>query len=100
MSSSASTSFSRGSLLSFARLVSGLIKVKIVALALGVGGVGLFALAQQVNLTAVSLVSMSLAVPMINLGRPFVTSDRFEEAGRIGARRSPSCCRTRRSSCF
>ena len=83
MSSSASSSFSRGSLLSFARLVSGLIRVKIVALALGVGGVGLFALAQQFNLTAVSLVSMSLAVPMINLGRPFVTSDRFEEAGRI-----------------
>lgn len=83
MSRSASRSFSRGGMLSLARLASGLVRVKIVALALGVGGVGVFALAQQANLTAVSLVSMSLAVPIINLGRPLVASSRFDEAGRV-----------------
>ena len=59
MSRSANLSMSRGAALSLARLVSGIVRVKIVALALGVGGVGIFALALQVNVTAVSLVSMS-----------------------------------------
>ena len=72
-----------GGTLSFARLVAGLIRVKVVALALGVGGVGIFSLLQQVNLTGVSLVTMSLAVPIINLGRPWVKDGTPKAAGRI-----------------
>ena len=71
MSRTAKSSIAWGGTLSFARLVAGLIRVKVVALALGVGGVGIFSLLQQVNLTGVSLVTMSLAVPIINLGRPW-----------------------------
>ena len=69
--------------MSFARLVAGLIWVKVVALALGVGGVGIFSLLQQVNLTGISLVTMSLAVPIINLGRPRVKNGTPEAAGRV-----------------
>jgi len=83
MSRSANLSMSRGAALSLARLVSGIVRVKIVALALGVGGVGIFALALQVNVTAVSLVSMSLAVPIINLGRPRVVAGDFGRTGEI-----------------
>ena len=72
-----------GGTLSFARLVAELIRVKVVALALGVGGVGIFSLLQQVNLTGISLVTMSLAVPIINLGRPWVKDGTPEAAGRI-----------------
>jgi len=83
VSRSAKLSMSRGAALSLARLVSGVVRIKVVALALGVGGVGIFALAQQVNLTAVSLVGMSLAVPIINLGRPSVAVGKSTEAGQV-----------------
>ncbi len=83
MSRTAKSSMAWGGTLSFARLVAGLIRVKVVALALGVGGVGIFSLLQQVNLTGISLVTMSLAVPIINLGRPWVKDGTPEAAGRI-----------------
>jgi O-antigen/teichoic acid export membrane protein len=79
----ANLNMSRGAALSLARLLSGVVRIKVVALAIGVGGVGFFALAQQVNLTAVSIVSMSLAVPMINLGRPPVAIGKFDKAGQV-----------------
>jgi PST family polysaccharide transporter len=83
MSRLANLNMSRGAALSLARLISGVVRIKVVALALGVGGVGVFALVQQVNLTAVSLVSMSLAVPIINLGRPSVAAGEFTRAGEV-----------------
>lgn len=72
-----------GGALSAARLLSGLIRIKVVALALGVSGVGIFSLLLQLNLTGVAIVSMSLAVPIINLGRPSVAEGRFATAGAI-----------------
>lgn len=83
MRQSAGASMAWGSTLSFARLVSGLIRVKVVALALGVRGVGIFSLLQQVNLTGISIVGMSLAIPIINLGRPRLKQNDVETAGRI-----------------
>jgi O-antigen/teichoic acid export membrane protein len=70
-----------GGALSFARLLSGLVRVKVLALAIGVTGVGIFSLLAQVNLTATGLVSMSLAVPIINLGRPLIQNRKAAEAG-------------------
>ena len=83
MSRSAGSSMAWGGTLSFARLIAGLIRVKVVALALGVGGVGIFSLLQQMNLTGLSLVSMCLAIPIINLGRPRVRAGTPEAAGQI-----------------
>jgi len=83
VSKSASTSLAAGAALSAARLLSGLIRVKVIALAIGVAGVGVFSLVQQVNLTAMSLVGMSLAVPIINLGRPSVAAGKSAEAGQV-----------------
>jgi len=73
----------RGGALSLARLLCGLVRVKVVALALGVSGVGVYALILQLYLTSVGIASMSLAVPIINLGRkPLVAGD-YSEAGSI-----------------
>jgi PST family polysaccharide transporter len=83
MSRTAGSSMAWGGSLSLARLIAGLIRVKVVALALGVGGVGIFSLIQQVNLTGLSLISMCLAIPIINLGRPRVKAGTPEAAGRI-----------------
>jgi len=83
MSRSAKLNMSRGAVLSMVRLASGIIRVKVVALALGVGGVGIFALAQQVSITAVSLVGLGLATPIINLGRPSVARARYSDAGEV-----------------
>jgi O-antigen/teichoic acid export membrane protein len=72
-----------GGALSFARLLSGVVRVKVLALALGASGVGVYALMLQLYVTGVGVVSMSLAVPIINLGRkPAVTGD-DGEAGSI-----------------
>jgi O-antigen/teichoic acid export membrane protein len=83
VSRSAGKSMASAGVLSAARLITGVIRVKVVALALGVGGVGIFSLLQQVNLTGISLVTMSLAVPIINLGRPRVKDGTPEAAGRV-----------------
>jgi O-antigen/teichoic acid export membrane protein len=72
-----------GGALSLVRLIMGVIKVKIVALWLGVGGVGLFSLLAQMTATGTALVSMSLAVPLINLGRRHVTDQDFDRAGLV-----------------
>lgn len=73
----------RGGMLSLARLLTGVVRVKVLALALGVGGVGVYAILLQLYLTGVAAVSMSLAVPIINLGRPKVASGQFDEAGSV-----------------
>lgn len=83
MSRTASTNMAFGGALSLARLVSGLVRIKIVALSLGVAGVGVFSLLQQVNLTGIAIVSMGLAVPIINLGRPSVAGGDVREAGAV-----------------
>jgi O-antigen/teichoic acid export membrane protein len=80
---SAGSSMLSGGMLSLARLLTGVVRVKIVALALGVSGVGVYALLLQLYVTGVAAVSMSLAVPIINLGRPRIVSGEIEEAGRV-----------------
>src|SRR5438876_1809272 len=83
MSRSAGASMAWGGALSLARLIAGLIRVKVVALALGVAGVGVFSLLQQVSLTGIGLVSWCLAIPIINLGRPFLRDGAPKGAGRV-----------------
>ncbi|HEU4704552.1 MAG TPA: hypothetical protein VFS45_02420 [Sphingomicrobium sp.] len=73
----------RGGALSLARLLSGVVRVKILALSLGVGGVGVYALLLQLYATGVAIASMSLAIPIINLGRPSIVAGDHAEAGRV-----------------
>jgi O-antigen/teichoic acid export membrane protein len=73
----------RGGLLSLTRLLTGLVRVKVLALALGVEGVGVYAILLQLYLTGVATVSMSLAVPIINLGRPRLVAGQVAEAGGV-----------------
>ena len=73
----------RGGMLSLARLLTGVVRIKVLALALGVEGVGVYAILLQIYLTGVAAVSMSLAVPIINLGRPKLAAGDVQEAGSI-----------------
>lgn len=73
----------QGGGLSLVKLVCGLAKIKLLAWVLGVEGLGFLSLALQFQATAVALVSMSLAVGVINLGRPAVVGDRAEAAGAV-----------------
>jgi PST family polysaccharide transporter len=83
LSRSASTNMAFGGALSLARLLSGLVRIKVVALSLGVAGVGVFSLLQQVSLTGIAIVSVGLAVPIINLGRPSIASGAMDQAGAV-----------------
>lgn len=69
--------------LSLVKLVAGLAKIKVLALLLGVDGLGLLSLGLQFQATAVGLVSMSLGVGVINLGRPLWVSDDVKAAGAV-----------------
>ena len=73
----------QGGGLSLVKLITGLVKIKVMAIALGVDGVGLLSLGLQFQATAVGLVSMSLAVGVINLGRPHWVSDNKKGAGKV-----------------
>lgn len=73
----------QGGGLSLVKLLCGLAKVKVLAVVLGVEGVGLLSLGLQFQATAVGLVSMSLAVGVINLGRPHFVAGNHKEAGAI-----------------
>ncbi len=73
----------RGGTLSLSRLLTGMVRIKVLALALGVEGVGVYAILLQLYLTGVAAVSMSLAVPIINLGRPKLAAGHVREAGSI-----------------
>lgn len=73
----------RGGTLSLTRLATGVVRVKVLALALGVEGLGIYAILLQLYLTGVAAVSMSLAVPIINLGRPRLAVGEVEAAGRV-----------------
>lgn len=83
MTRSAGKNMARGGMLSLARLLSGLVRIKIVALSLGVPGVGIFSLLQQVSLAGIAIVSMGLAMPIINLGRPSIADGDMREAGAV-----------------
>jgi len=72
-----------GGLLSLTRLLTGVVRVKAVALALGADGVGVYAILLQLYLTGVAAVSMSLAVPIITLGRPKLVAGQISEAGSV-----------------
>ena len=73
----------QGGGLSLVKLVTGLAKIKVLAALLGVEGLGLLSLALQFQATAVGLVSMSLAVGVINIGRPLWVRDDAEAAGAV-----------------
>lgn len=73
----------QGGGLSLVKLATGLVKIKLLALALGVEGVGLLSLGLQFQAMAVALVSMSLAVGVINLGRPNWVADDARAAGAV-----------------
>jgi O-antigen/teichoic acid export membrane protein len=81
--SSIGRSLGSGGLLSVTRLLAGIVRIKIVALVLGAAGVGVFSFLVQISLTAVAVTTMSLAVPIINLGRRKVVAEDFGEAGAI-----------------
>lgn len=83
MTKSAVRSMATGGALSFVRLLSGVVRVKVLALALGATGVGVYALMLQLYLSGVAVVSMSLAVPIINLGRKPVVAGEDREAGSV-----------------
>jgi PST family polysaccharide transporter len=83
LSRSASTNMAFGGALSLARLLSGLVRIKVVALSLGVAGIGIFSLLQQVSLTGIAIVSVGLAVPIINLGRPSIAAGDMDQAGAV-----------------
>ncbi len=72
-----------GSGLSLVKLVAGLAKIKVLALLLGVDGLGLLSLGLQFQATAVGLVSMSLAVGVINIGRPLWVTEDVKATGAI-----------------
>lgn len=73
----------QGGGLSLIKLVTGLVKIKVLASLLGVEGVGLLSLGLLFQATAVGLVSMSLAVGVINLGRPLWVADDAKAAGAV-----------------
>jgi O-antigen/teichoic acid export membrane protein len=83
MKRSAGRSLFTGGVLSLSRLATGVVRVKVLALALGVEGLGVYAILAQLYLTAIAAVSMSLAVPIINLGRPKLVAGEIDEAGAI-----------------
>ncbi len=83
MSRSLGRSVVSGGTLSLVRLASGVVRVKVLALALGVEGIGVYAILLQLYLTGVAAVSTSLAVPIINLGRPKLATGAVEEAGQV-----------------
>lgn len=83
MKDSFDTRFFHGGVLSLAKLLTGLAKIKILAISLGVEGVGILSLALQFQTVAVSLVSMSLAVGVINLGRPRWLEGKVSDVGAI-----------------
>lgn len=73
----------QGGGLSLVKLLTGLVKIKVLATVLGVEGLGLLSLGLQFQATAVALVSMSLAVGVINLGRPPWVADDARAAGAV-----------------
>lgn len=73
----------QGGGLSLVKLFTGLAKIKVLAVLLGVEGLGLLSLGLQFQATAVGLVSMSLAVGVINLGRPSLVADDVKAAGAV-----------------
>jgi len=83
MTKSLSRTVLSGGILSLTRLLTGVVRVKVVALALGVEGVGVYAILLQLYMTGVAAVSMSLAVPIITLGRPRLVAGQIAEAGSV-----------------
>jgi O-antigen/teichoic acid export membrane protein len=73
----------QGAGLSAVKLASGLVKIKALALLLGVSGVGTLSLALQFQQTIIYFVSMSLGVGVINLGRPRLVAGDPAGADRI-----------------
>ncbi len=72
----------QGGGLSLLRIVCGIAKVKVMATALGVTGVGISSLLLQFQMVAISLISMGMSLGVINLGRPAFN---LGDLGRAGA---------------
>jgi polysaccharide transporter, PST family len=77
------TRLKQGALLSVVKLALGLIKIKILAILLGVEGIGLLSLALQFQATVMVLVSMTMTVVVINLGRPSLVGGSAKESGQL-----------------
>lgn len=75
--------FRLGILLSSSKLFLGLIKIKLIAVLLGVQGVGLLSLGLQLQGAAITLMSLSLGVVVINLGRPFIAKNDLDQAAKL-----------------
>ena len=73
----------RGILLSIFKLLFGLLKIKTLAALLGVEGIGELSVILQFHLFAQTLLSMGLAVVIINLSRPFVVKDKLVESSEV-----------------
>ena len=69
--------FVSGGGLGAVKLVTGFVRVKMIAIVIGVAGVGILAQASQFNLVALALTSISLAVGIIN---------RIRQPARLGNR--------------
>ena len=72
-----------GATLSLARLLSGLVRIKILSAILGIGGIGLFSWLTQFQSVGIAFVSMSMAVPIINLGRSHIVNSKIEDTGKL-----------------
>jgi O-antigen/teichoic acid export membrane protein len=75
--------FVQGGALSLVKLMTGLLKIKVLAAMLGVEGIGALSLGLQFQAMAVALVSMSLAVGVINVGRPLVVAHEPRRAATV-----------------
>ncbi len=75
--------FVSGGSLGLVRLATGLIRIKYIAVALGVSGVGLVAQANQFYLLSVSLMTLSMAVGVINLTRDKAALNNDERRRRV-----------------
>lgn len=73
----------QGSWLSVVKLLTGLVKIKALAIVLGVAGLGVFSLAVQYQMAIAAATAMGMAVVIINKGRPHYIVDEYEKVGEI-----------------
>ena len=75
--------FKLGAYLSISKLFFGALRIKVLAIILGVNGIGLLSLGMQFYVAATVVISLSLSVVLINLGRPFIVEENYVETGQI-----------------
>jgi hypothetical protein len=73
----------QGSWLSVVKLLTGLVKIKALAILLGVAGLGVFSLAVQYQMAIAAATAMGMSVVIINKGRPHYIVGEYEKVGEI-----------------